>query len=213
MARANIPNDIGKKEISAEIIAREAIKNPKLVPDIIQALSSDDATARFKSAKTLVLVSREKPELLYPHFDFFVKHLDNKNNILKWNAMDVIANLTPVDAVKKFDVLFRRFYDLLYEGSLITAGHVVSGSAVITKAKPYLEEKITEEILKIEKIPLPTEECRNILKGQAIKALERYFDQIESKDKVVGFVEKEINNARQATRERAEKFLKKWGKS
>jgi hypothetical protein len=100
---------------------------------------------------------------------------------------------------------------MLYEGSLVTAGHVVAGSAVIAKAKPYLEENITTEILQIEKFPLPTEECRNILKGHAIKTFGTYFDSVKNKDDVINFVRQELKNTRNATRKKAEKFIAKWG--
>ena len=61
----------------------------------------------------------------------------------------------------------------------------------------------------MEKISLPTEECRNILIGKAIKAFEVYFDEIEDKDKIISFVKGQLNNTRNATRSKAEKFLKK----
>lgn len=212
MIKSKFISQLAMKRTTAEAIAKKLMKNPKLLRDILNGFASDTTHVKFKSAKVLVLMSKEKPESLYPYFDFFVKHLDNKNNILKWNAMDVIANLTPADSEHKFDTLFHKYYSMLYEGSLVTAGHVVAGSAVIAKAKPYLEEKITTEILQIEKFPLPTEECRNILKGHAIKTFDAYFDSIKNKDEVMNFVRQELKNARNATRKKAEKFIAKWGK-
>jgi hypothetical protein len=210
MNKLNILNEVSKKEIKADILAKKVIKRPSLLLEIMEGFLSDAANVRFKSAKILALISKERPELLYPHFAFFVEHLSNKNTILKWNAMDVISNLTPVDSEKRFDELFKKFYAMFYEGSLVTAAHVVDGSAIIANAKPYLEEKITKEILNIGKIPLPSEECLNILKGHAIKAFDQYFDQCKNKDKVIDFTRKELKNTRNATRKKAEKFLKKW---
>ncbi|MDH5684387.1 MAG: hypothetical protein OEZ20_07980 [candidate division WOR-3 bacterium] len=100
---------------------------------------------------------------------------------------------------------------MLYEGSLITANQVVVGSAFVVKSKPYFEEKITKDILPLEKFPLPTKECRNILKGKAITAFDKYFDQIKSKNEVIDFVKKELKNTRNATKNKAVKFLRKWG--
>ncbi len=210
MSKLDFLEKVARKQSKAKNLAKEVIKNPKLLPEIIKGFLADAANLKFKSAKILVLISREKPELLYPNFDFFAKHLDNKNTILKWNAMDVIANLTPLDSEKKFDRLFKKFYNMLYEGSLVTAAHVVTCSPIIAKAKPYLEEKITKKILRLEKFPLPTKECRNVLKGHAIKALDQYFDQVKNKNEVINFVKKELKNIRNATRKKAEKFLKKW---
>lgn len=204
---------LAKKEIKAEFIAMKVIKNPKLLLEVLSGFLSAVADIKFKSAKVLVLISKEKPELLYPYFYFFAKQLVNKNNILKWNAIDVIASLTVVDTENKFDKLYKKFYGMLYEGNLITANHVIAGSTVIVTSKPYLEDKITKEILHAKAIPLPTEECRNILKGNAIKTFERYFYQIKRKDEIIDFVRKEVNNTRNAMKKKAKRFLKKFGKS
>lgn len=207
-----ILDEIAKKEIPAENITRKVIEKPELLPVIVEGFSSKKADIKFKSAKILVQISRDKPGLLYDYFDFFAEQLNNKNNILKWNTMDILANLTPVDTQKKFDNLIPEYYTKLYEGSLITAGHVIAGSAVIVKSKPYLEEKVTISILDIENIPLPTEECRNIIKGHAITVFGDYFDYIGNKAGVIDFVRKELNNTRNSTRKKAEKFLAKWAK-
>ena len=123
--------------------------------------------------------------------------------------MDVIVNLTTVDSHNEFNRLFKKFYGYLYEGNLITAGHVVDNSGKIALSKPELRDEITKELLKVEKIPLPTKECRNILIGKAINAFQVYYDKITPKDDVVSFVKRQLNNSRNATKVKAEKFLKK----
>jgi len=114
-----------------------------------------------------------------------------------------------VDSHNKFKRLFKKFYGYLYEGSLITAGHVVDNSGTVALAKPELQDEITKELLRVEEIPLPTEECRNILIGKTMKALDFYFDRIKDKDEVVSFVKRQLNNSRKATKDKAEKFLEK----
>jgi len=47
--------------------------------------------------------------------------LDSPINIFKWNAIDIIANLTAADTADKFSPLFIKYYGLMEEGSLITA--------------------------------------------------------------------------------------------
>ena len=158
------------------------------------------------------MISEKKPEILYPSMDFFVNLLDSKNNILKWNAMDIIANLTVIDTDNKFNGLFKKFYGYLHDGSLITAGHVVDNSGKIALAKPEFQDEITKELLKVEKIPLPTEECRNILIGRTIKTFDVYYGEVKDKrhkDKIISFVKSQLNNPRNATKSKAERFLKK----
>ncbi len=124
--------------------------------------------------------------------------------------MDIIANLTMIDTDNKFNKLFRKFYGHLYDGSLITAGHVVENSGKIALAKPEFQGEITKELLKVEKIPLPTEECRNILIGKTIKAFDGFYDKIKDKDKIISFVRRQLRNPRNATRSKAERFLKRF---
>jgi hypothetical protein len=208
----NILDEIGNKEIPVEDITGKVIKEPGLLPVVIEGFSAKKANIKFKSAKILVQISRKEPGLLYDYFDFFAEQLSNKNNILKWSAIDILANLTPVDTQEKFDKLVPKYHSMLYEGSLITAGHVIAGSGVIVKSKPYLEDKITASVLDIENIPLPTEECRNIAKGHAITVFGDYFNYIGNKARVIEFIRKELNNTRNSTRKKAEKFLTKWAK-
>lgn len=201
---------VAKKKNKAEALAKRVIRNPISLSELLEGIYSEKAAIKFKSAKILRIISEERPGLLYPKWDFFEKLLDSENNIIKWNAMDVIANLTRVDSRNRFDKIFRKFYGMLYDGSLITAAHVVGNSWKIAKAKPGLGSRITSELLKVEKIPLPTEECRNILKGHAILSFSEYFDQIKEKGKVKSFARRELKNSRNATRSKAEKFLKKF---
>ena len=147
----------------------------------------------------------------YPRIDFFIDLLDSENSILKWSTIDIIGNLVSVDVDNRFEKVFQRFCELLKEGSLITAAHVVGNSGKIVNVKPELENKITGELLGIQRIKLPTEECWNILIGYTILAFDQYFDKIQNKKKVISFVERQLKNSRNATKLKAEKFLKKHG--
>jgi len=192
-----------------EEMVEEAIKNRALLNELFNGLSSSNPKVKFGSAKALRSLSEKDPAALYADWEFFVKLLDSENNILKWNAIDVVANLTIVDSHSKFDGLFKKFYGYLYKGSLITAGHVVDNSGTIALAKPDLQDKITKELLRVEHVPLPTEECRNILIGKTITALDAYHAKLKDKDEIISFVKRQLKNSRRATKVKAERLLKK----
>ncbi len=200
-----------KKNNKAISIAKKVIADPQLIPELMNGFLSDIADIKFKSAKVLKLVSKTEPKMLYPYFDFFVEQLDNQNNILKWNAIEIVANLVTVDVDNKIELILKKLFKMLYDGNMITAVHIVASAQTIIKARPYLEKKFTREILKSTNAPLPTEECRNILKGYQITVFEQYFNQIKEKNKVIEHVKKELHNSRNATRKKAEKFIKKFG--
>jgi len=213
MEESTFLNKIAKKETQAEELAKEVIKKPELVPFLLNGFMMKPAKYKFKSAKILALISKDKPEILYHHFGFFAEQLDNENTILKWNAIIIVANLTSVDSEKKFDGLFAQFYNFMKQGNLVTAANVVANSSVIAKSKPYFEDSITQKILQIDSLELPTPECYNVLKGHAITVFDQYFEQIINKSEVIAFVKKELENTRNAVKKKAEKFLKKWDKS
>jgi hypothetical protein len=209
MKKDNILSTIAEEETETEDVAEKVIRIPELLPEVLAGIDSANPRIRFGSAKILRIISGKKPEILYSKMGFFVNLLDSKNNILKWNALDIIANLTLVDSRNEFSRLFKKFCGYLYEGNLITACHVVDNSGKIAVAKPELQDEITKELLKVERIPLPTSECRNILIGKTINAFQIYFNGIKDKDEVVSFVRRHLNNPRNATKTKAHKFLEK----
>lgn len=153
MKESKILYKLGIKEIKAEDLAEKVLRNPDLLPEIFNGISSANPRIKFKSAKILRVINEKNPKMLYSKMDFLINLLDSENNILKWIAIDVIGNLTSVDSKNKFDKIFKKFHDLLSDESMITAGHIIYNSGKIARAKPHLQNKITKGLLEVEKIP------------------------------------------------------------
>ncbi len=206
-----IQEELEKKEDNAERIAGTVIEKSDLLTGVLDGVNSPITRVRFNSANVLRAISEKKPEILYPHFDFFERLLESENTIFKWNAIDIIANLAAVDVGNKLDRVFKKFHALLNEGTLITAAHVVKGYGKMARAKPGLQDRVTDELLSVDQVPLPTDECRNIVKGKAIDAFALYFGQARSKkSEIATFVKGQLNNRRGSTKKRAEAFLKRF---
>ncbi len=200
-----------KKENKAQNLAEEVMKNRYLLPETLRGVSSAKTRARFKSAKILRIISEKKPKMLYRRMDFFVSLLDSENNILKWIAIDVLANLTPADSNNKFEKVFRKYYDYLTDESMVTAAHVIDNSGKIAQSKPHLQRRITTELLKVESIPRE-QECKNILLGRVILAFSKYIDRVRKK-KMISFARRQLRNRRNATRRKAQNFLKRFAEA
>jgi len=114
MAAGNIIRQIAKNGSDKEKIARKAMKNPDLVPELLDGLNAERARIKYGCEKVLRIIGEEKPELLYPHFNVFVKLLDGDKNFLKWGAIITIANLARVDSKKKFERIFARYFSTSY---------------------------------------------------------------------------------------------------
>jgi hypothetical protein len=203
------------KSMTKEELLRKVKLDFDMLPEILNGVFSSKASIRYSCAKVLMDLSEEYPEKLYPYMDSFIDLLNSKYRILVWNAIAILANLTKVDVDKKFDAIFGEFYSLLNDEYMVTVANVVGHSGKIALAKPYLINKITSELLKVENIsttPHLTEECKRVISEKAVKSFNLFFDKIdhEEKEKVISFVAKHLDSPRKSLRMEAEAFLTKF---
>ncbi len=201
------------KSLTKEELLQKVKQDNNLLQIVINGTTSSKAGIRYGCAKVLMDLSEENPKLLYPYMDDFIDLLDSKYRILTWNAMAIIANLTKVDIDRKFDAIFDKYYGFIDDEYMVTVANVVGHSGKIALAKPYLIERITNELLKVENIsttPHLTEECKKVIAENAIKSLNLFFDKIEQKEKVMLFVKNHLNSPRKTLRRAAENFLENW---
>ena len=201
------------KTITKEELLQKVIQDSDLIPIILNGVSSSKAAIRYGCAKVLIDLSEKYPERLYSYMNFFTDMLGSRYRILVWNAMAIIANLTKVDADKKFDAIFGKYYRFLNDEYLVTVANVVGHSGTIALAKPYLISRITNELLKVENIsitPHLTEECKRVIAEKTIESFNMFFGKIEQKEKVLSFVKRHLNSSRETLRIEADNFLKKW---
>jgi hypothetical protein len=204
---------LANKSITKEMLLQKVKQNFSMLPEVLNGVSSPKAAIRYSCTKVLMDLSEEYPEKLYPYMDSFITLLDSKYRILTWNAMAILANLAKVDADQKFDAVFDKYYSRLNDAYMVTVANVVGNSAKIALAKPHLIQKITNELLKVEKIsttPHLTEECKRVIAEHTIKSFALFLDKIEQKEKVVSFASRHLNSPRKTLRNAAEEFLTKF---
>ena len=209
MSESELLQQIALKDSDKEKIADRVIGKPDLLPVIFEGLNNDQPRIKYGCDKVLRIISEKAPETLYPKFDFFTGQLDSETTFHKWGAIHIIANLTAVDTKNKFERIFERYFAPISGPVLITAGNIIGGAAKIVLSKPHLTEKITNELLKVEKAEYQTTECRNIALGHTIKSVDQFFDQIEDTEPIITLIKKQLKNTRNATRKKAEQFVKK----
>lgn len=209
MPESKLLKEISQKEGDKRKTAEKVIANPELLSEVFQGLSADRASIKYGSEKILRIISEEEPEILYRKMDAFIENLDSDNNFLKWGAIHVIANLAAVDSKDKFEEIFDKYFAPISGPVLITAANIIAGAAKIAMAKPELAERITRELLKVEKAKYQTTECRNIALGKVIESFDQFYDQIADREPVLRLVKKQLQNTRKATRKKAEKFLER----
>ncbi len=115
-----------------------------------------------------------------------------------------------MDTKNRFENIFNKYFKPIPGPVLITAANIIGAGAKIALAKPEHTAKITRELLKVEKAEYKTTECRNIAIGHTIKSIDQFYNQIADKEPVAVFITKQVNNPRNATKKKAEKFIKKY---
>jgi len=204
--------DLSEKDADIEKVAKLALKNKKLLAELIGNLKSKKETIRFNSSKTLNLISQKNPEVLYPMWGFFFELLESDNTYWKCSGIPIIANLTRADSEKRFEKMFERFYGLMDDKkSFIPAAYLARSSGTIARTKPNLQAKITERLLKIDETHHDPQR-RDLVKSDIIEAFDEYFEGAEDKRKIVEFVKEQLKCDSPKTRKIAAKFLEKWEK-
>jgi hypothetical protein len=184
----------------------EKATKEKPIPELLESLKSKDDTERYGSFEVLLRLSEERPETLYPHWDFLAKMLDAENAYWKLIAVRLIANLTRADSESKFEGLFDKYYNLLND-SVIIAGHITANSGKIARAKPKLQAEITDRLLNIDKT---TQKHKDLIKAGAIESFGEYFAESKDKERIIAFVRQQLDSESPKTRKIAKEFLSKW---
>ena len=173
----------------------------------VEGLQSENDKIRCKNFKILLPISERSPELLYSFWDIFVDLLKRDNVSSRYYAIFLISNLVKIDKQNKFDKIFNRFYDLLNSESPVVSPNVAGVSGKVVNAKPYLETKITNRLLNVDK----TSKCRylDLMKSYVILAFDEYFDKVKNRKKILEFVKCQLNSSSPKTKKVAKEFLKK----
>ena len=214
MTPTGILDQLGAKGADIDSIADQLVKSKKQVSAVVEALQTEKSSRKYAYEKVLRRLSEIRPELLYPHFDVFIRMLDNENSFLKWGAIMTVANLTAVDTKNRFEAVFRKYYAPIGGPAMVTAANIIGSSEKIVRARPALADAVTKEILKVEKASYlhkgePSPECRNVVIGQAIDTFGQVFDYIGPKNKVLNFVKRQLTNTRKQVARKAERFVSK----
>ncbi len=201
------------KQITKAQLYKKVEADFSLVPELIDGTASPKAIVRYGCASVLMDLSAKHPDKLYPYIERFIGLLDSKHRILTWNALAIVAHLTAADSQRKFDAIFDKYYSFLGNEYMVTVANTVGHSGVIAKNKPYLADRITEELLKVQSLkitPHLTEECKLVIAQQAIETFNTLINFTKNKKPLLDFAEQHKNSSRDALRKEAQMFLKKW---
>ena len=187
-------------------LAKKLIDEERLSRALEGTLSKKDEI-RTSSFKFLMQLSEEHPEVLYPKWDYFADLLDSDNQYHRYISINVLANIVKVDAENKFEKIFDKYFGNIDGNRTMVAGQAALNSGKIAKAKPSLQTKITERLLNVEE----THKGKQIelIKSYVIEAFNEYFEESSDNNKIIDFVEAQLESKSPKTRKLAKEFLEK----
>lgn len=172
-------------------------------------LESKNPKIKYGFAKELLQIAKRDPSVLIPYLDVIIQHLKNKNNIIKWTAIDLIGYLSAEVIADKSRDLIPDLVTLLHGGHLITTNHCIFALDLLADNKPDCKPYILQELLKITNDTFDTEECKNIAVGKVLDVLKPDIKDYEHNKEVLSFIKKASANTRNATRKKALLLLNK----
>ncbi|MBU4298630.1 HEAT repeat domain-containing protein [Patescibacteria group bacterium] len=76
------------------LLAKEIKKDKKFIGEIVGYFESAPAGDQGHLIESLEYASQDNPEIIAPHLDFVICHLEDKAPRVKWECARIIANLT-----------------------------------------------------------------------------------------------------------------------
>lgn len=197
--------NLDDKRLDVERLSQDALADVNLFEELLSGVKSRDNTIRSNSFQTLLIISKDNPEFLYPEWDYLRELLLSANNYHKYIAIYILANLTSVDKENKFDEIFDDYFGILEGEKVMNASHVALNSPTIIKNKPELQSKIIELLLNIENIHQGKQ--KELVKAYVIEALLKIYPDAEDKEKIREFVKSQLTSSSPKTRDMASCFL------
>src|SRR5512135_2010107 len=116
--------------MNPEQMAEQALRSERALHDLLDGISpkTQKSIIRESSSKAVLYLSEQHPEVLLPHWAYFVKLLKSDNGFSKYVAVHVIANLATAGDDGRFEKNFGAFYKLLDDESVMVAAHVAGVS-------------------------------------------------------------------------------------
>jgi len=187
-------------------LAKKLIEKEKL-SELLEGILSKKDEIRSHSFTILIQLSEKHPKVLYPKWDYFAAFLDSDNHYHRYMSINILANLAMVDVENKFEKIFEKYFGNIDGDRTMVAGQAVLNSGKIAIAKPYLQTKLTDRLLNIDKTHQGKQ--TELIKAYAIEAFNQYFDESSNKNIILDFVKAQSESKSPKTRKLAKKFLMK----
>jgi hypothetical protein len=189
-----------------DLYAQRMAKRPSAYVDqILHGLSSKQRRVQGGCAELASLLSAQRPDLLYPHFDCFARNLDAKAPIARWEAACCLGNFAPVDKTGQTLAHIEKLISFVHSDSIVLQGHAARALGKIAAAHSNEAERVLAALLNAQ----PAFAGNRI--GVLVEALEPFVALDALHEQVRGFVEPLCCSDIKSVASKARRLRKKLG--
>lgn len=200
-----------KIERDLQKTAHDAAKDQNLLKEILEGIVSTNDSYRHNCFKVLAIVGEKYPKILYPEWKRFEVLLSSGNAFHRAIAVNMITILARVDKKERFEKMFRRYFNLLNDESLMVARYVAKNANDLARSKPGLLDKIVSQLLRLERDSHFDSKRRDLILSDALESFEDNFEENRSKKGMIKLARILKDSGSPRAKKVAGHFLDKFG--
>lgn len=191
--------------------ARAALADERSADRLLDGLVLGNDVNRSNSFHALLIAIELSPGRWYQNWPFFVDLLRSPNAFHRGIGVKTIAALASPDNEHRLDISLDSLLELIDDPKIMVARYVVQAMPGLVEARPNLKSRLVSELLRIGEARQP-ESRKELLRADAIDALDRILSHSEQRQTVVPFVELALASSSPKARRAARAFLRSTAK-
>jgi hypothetical protein len=142
-----------KPKEKVNLLAEKVKKDRNLFAQLVECFEAGSATDKGNCIEAMEYVSEDEPDIILPHLDFIIEHINHAAPRVKWEAARVLGNVAqeyPAQVTKAIPKLLENTND----AGTVVRWSAASALAEIAKNSPESQKELVpkfKEILKKEK--------------------------------------------------------------
>ena len=203
--------DLDNKLTPPDRIAELAIDDPELLKNLLNGVApqAQKSARRENCSQSLMFMAETWPEILLPHWNYFLQLSKSSNGFSKYVVVYVLASLTKIDTNGLFKNSMDDYFHLLDDESVMVASHAALNSAKIAGNLPELATDITRRLFQIDQTHHDPGHLA-LVKAYIVEAMDVLYNSSSIKEEIMEFVKAQQQAPSPKTVKLAMAFLKKY---
>jgi hypothetical protein len=203
--------NLDTKQILPDQIAENAIDNPEMLQELLNGIGpqTQKSARRENCSQALMYMAEMWPEILLPHWDYFINLFGTSNGFSKYVAIYMIASLVKADPSGRFAMNLNDYFKMLDDDSVMVASHTALNAAKIALACPALQSEIIRRLINVDQTHQDSGHLA-LIKAYILESLDALYLTSDLKSEISNFVIAQLQSESPKTRKLAKAFQAKW---